>query len=214
MRVVPDLAALITNPPVANVRNPRNGAVWTRDAWVNRCFARDALWPLIRGTPHILSRCVELAAAKMETKVSGAQKWNGTHFVRKRTWLQELGLRVQLGHPPGTVCPYREAAAHDFVLYDLSGVHELNVDFCGCRIGDDPPTERRIQLLRACWWPATITAPNTCATFRTLRLFQTLNCLGKLTAYDFLRGLEKCTNHDGLDKPPVRSPTGKMTILQ
>ncbi|KAJ7797089.1 hypothetical protein B0H14DRAFT_2619337 [Mycena olivaceomarginata] len=132
------------------------------------------------------------------------EKWNGTHFVRKRTWLQELGLRVQLGHPPGIVCPYREAAAHDFVLYDLSGVHELNVDFCGCRIGDDPPTERRIQLLWACWWPATITAPNTCATFRTLRLFQTLNCLGKLTAYDFLHGLEKCTNHDGLDKPPDR----------
>lgn len=138
------------------------------------------------------------------------QKWNGTHFVRKRTWLQELGLWVQLGHLPGIVCPYRETTAHNFVLYDLSGVYELNVDFCGCQIGDDPPTEQRIQLLRACWWPATITAPNTCATFRTLRLFQTLNCLGKLTAYDFLRGLEKCTNHDGLDKPPVRSPTGKM----
>ncbi|KAJ7300500.1 hypothetical protein DFH08DRAFT_633748, partial [Mycena albidolilacea] len=60
------------------------------------------------------------------------EKWNGTHFVRKRTWLQELGLRVQLGHPPGIICPYREAAAHDFVLYDLSRVHELNVDFCGC----------------------------------------------------------------------------------
>ncbi|KAJ7787842.1 hypothetical protein B0H14DRAFT_3505052 [Mycena olivaceomarginata] len=171
MHIAPDLAAPIADAPVANVRNPRNGAAWTRDAWHPTHFV---------------------------------QKWNGTHFVRKRTWLQELGLRVQLGHPPGIVCPYREAAAHDFVLYDLSGVHELNVDFCGCRIGDDPPTERRIQLLRACWWPATITAPNTCATFRTLRLFQTLNCLGKLTAYDFLRGLEKCTNHDGLDKPPDR----------
>ncbi|KAF8198817.1 hypothetical protein K438DRAFT_1759468 [Mycena galopus ATCC 62051] len=73
-----------------------------------------------------------------------------THFVE----LQELGLRVQLGHPPGVICQYRQATAHNFVL--------------------------------------------------TLRLFQTLSCLGKLTAYDFLRGLEKCTNHDGLDKLPDR----------
>jgi hypothetical protein len=63
--------------------------------------------------------------------------------------------------------------------------------------------EPRIQLLRACWWPATVIAPNTCATFQVLRLFQIINCLGKLSAYDFLRGLEMCTNHDGLDKPPV-----------
>ncbi|KAF8214805.1 hypothetical protein K438DRAFT_2138335 [Mycena galopus ATCC 62051] len=89
------------------------------------------------------------------------EKWNGTHFVRNRRWLQILGLRVQLGHPPGVICPFREAAAHDFVLYDTTGVHELNIDFCSC-----------------------------------------LNCLGKLSAYDFLRGLEMTTNHNGLDKPP------------
>ncbi|KAJ7711045.1 hypothetical protein B0H14DRAFT_2645959 [Mycena olivaceomarginata] len=109
-------------------------------------------------------------------------------------WLQKLGLRVQLGHPPGVVCPYRQAAAHDFVLYDLTGVHEMNVDFCGCPRDaqpDSPPEERRTQLLRACWWPATITAPNTCATFRALRHFQIINCLGKLSAYDFLRD-SKC----------------------
>ncbi|KAJ6512878.1 hypothetical protein C8R45DRAFT_1087985 [Mycena sanguinolenta] len=135
------------------------------------------------------------------------EKWTGTHFSRNRRWLQLLGLRVQLGHPPGVICPFRQAAAHDFVLFDITGIHELSVDFCGCTMGldhADPPVERRIQLLRACWWPATITAPNTCATFGVLRLFQALNCLGKLSAYDFLRGLEISTNHDGLDKPPDR----------
>ncbi|KAJ6457327.1 hypothetical protein C8R45DRAFT_943280 [Mycena sanguinolenta] len=69
------------------------------------------------------------------------------------------------------------------------------------------PTERRIQLLRACWRPVMITALNTCMIFTTFRLFQTLNCLGKLTAYNFLRGLEMCTNHDGLDKPPKPDKT-------
>ncbi|KAF7366986.1 CxC2 domain-containing protein [Mycena sanguinolenta] len=134
------------------------------------------------------------------------KRWDGTHFVRKRNALQLLGLRVQLGHPPEMVCPFRQPAPHDFFLYDVTGMHELGVDFCGCRTGangDGPPTERRIQLLRACWWPATITAPNTCATFTVLCLFHKLNCLGKVLAYDFLRGLEMSTNHDGLDKPPV-----------
>jgi hypothetical protein len=130
--------------------------------------------------------------------------------------LRDLGLRVQLGHPPGVVYPFRFSAQQDFVLYDLLGVHELNVDFCGCISEErdeegEPlnpqetpvPLEPRVQLLRACWWPATVLMLNTCATFGLLRLFQILNCLGKLSAYDFLRGLEMCTNHDGLDKPPV-----------
>ncbi|KAJ7807746.1 hypothetical protein B0H14DRAFT_3091205 [Mycena olivaceomarginata] len=148
-----------------------------------------------------------IVAAHVHHPTHFIEKWNGTHFIRNRRWLQILGLRVQLGHPPGVVCPYRHPAAHDFVLYDMSGVHELGVDFCGCRTGvdkDGPPLERRVQLLRACWWPATVTAPNTCASFRLLRLFQTLNCLGKVSAYDFLRGLEMVTNHDGLDQPPDR----------
>ncbi|KAJ6494178.1 hypothetical protein C8R45DRAFT_927406 [Mycena sanguinolenta] len=169
------------------VKAARNTNSGTTTSMSRRAFAMRA-----EGSPRL-------------TLVARAPKWSGTHFVRKRDWLQRLGLRVQLGHPPGVICPYRQPAAHDFVLYDTTGVHELNVDFCGCRTGadhEDPPTKRRVQLLRACWWPATITVPNTCATFRVLRLFQKLNCLGKLSAYDFLRGLEMCTNHDGLDKPP------------
>ncbi|KAJ7068939.1 hypothetical protein B0H15DRAFT_807369 [Mycena belliarum] len=128
------------------------------------------------------------------------KRWNGKSFVRKRTGLRDLGLRVQLGHPPGVVCPARKAAPRDFVLYDLTGEHEINVDFCGCM----PRIERRVQLMRQQWWPATVLAPNTCATFALLKLFQILNCLGKLSAYDFLRGLEMCTNHNGLDRPPDR----------
>ncbi|KAJ7801932.1 hypothetical protein B0H14DRAFT_3489073 [Mycena olivaceomarginata] len=150
------------------------------------------------------SRCIVGVHAHHPTHF--IEQWNGHNFVCK---LQQPGLRVQLGHPPGVVCPFRHPAAHDFVLYDLTltGVHEISVDFCGCSSGpnnDGEPLERRIQLLRACWWPATITAPNMCATFRVLRLFQIINCLGKLSAYDFLRGLEMSTNHDGLDKLPDR----------
>ncbi|KAJ6593080.1 hypothetical protein B0H19DRAFT_1245897 [Mycena capillaripes] len=131
------------------------------------------------------------------------RKWDAQKkmFVHKRTWLKELGLRVQLGrHPPGAVCTFRYSAQSDFVLYDLTGVHQINMDFCGCL----PRIEPHIQLQRVCWWPATVLMPNTCATFAALQLFQVVNCLGKLSAYNFLRGLEICTNHDSLDKPPDR----------
>ncbi|KAJ7853407.1 hypothetical protein B0H13DRAFT_2358947 [Mycena leptocephala] len=170
------------------------------------------------------ARYIVVAHAHLPTHF--VERWNGKHFVRKRTWLRDLGLRVQLGHPPGIVCPYRFPVQHDFVLYDLNSVHELHVDFCGCipeeedREPRDPeglptlPVESRIQLLRACWWPATVAMPNTCTTFAVLRLFQIINCLGKLSAYDFLRGLEMCTNHDGLDKPPDRRKPFMHIVLQ
>jgi hypothetical protein len=98
------------------------------------------------------------------------------------------------------VCPHKKPAAADFVLYDFTGVHELAVDFCGCA---RPRIERRTQLLRAGWWPATVLEPNTCATFAVLKHFQILNCLGKLTPYAFVQALERTTNHDGLDRVPV-----------
>ncbi|KAJ7248186.1 hypothetical protein B0H12DRAFT_1203131 [Mycena haematopus] len=162
---------------------------------------------LCLGETMYCARCVVTAHATLPTHF--IERWTGTHFVRSRTGLRDLGLRVQLGHPPGVICPYGHAGPSDFVLYDVSGVHEVAVDFCGCRTDDGTvvggsPLEHRTQLLRACWWPATVAAPKTCATFAVLRLFNMLNCLGKLSAYDFLRGLEKCTNHDGLDKPPDR----------
>ncbi|KAJ6462735.1 hypothetical protein C8R47DRAFT_992910 [Mycena vitilis] len=157
----------------------------------------------MRTCRHISSRCVFVFLnACSETYYK--QKWDGRRFVRDRRWLQKLGLRVQLGHRPGVVCTFRHAAPHDFVLYDINGVHEINVDFCGCLRPDGTPVPRNIQLLRACWWPGTVLAPKTCATFRVLRLFHIMNCLGKLSAYDFIRSLEMCTNHNGLDKPPDR----------
>ncbi|KAJ7285548.1 hypothetical protein C8J57DRAFT_1215958 [Mycena rebaudengoi] len=103
-------------------------------------------------------------------------KWDGTHWVKKHTLLGDLGLRVKLGHPAGAICPFKKAAAADFVLYDLSGGQKSVESNCNVFVGG-------LRL--------------------SLRFFQLVNCSGKLSAYDFIRGLEMCTNHDGLD-PPLR----------
>ncbi|KAJ7842389.1 hypothetical protein B0H14DRAFT_3692184 [Mycena olivaceomarginata] len=190
----------IPSARITGVMGYRNIVVRMRHAQGRSCIVARASLLHTSSIQHISS------STSYSTTV---QRWTGTHFVRKRTALKDLGLRIQLNHPPGVVCPFGQPGPGDFVLYDLSGVHEIVVDFCGCRTNDGseegrPPLEHRTQLLCACWWPATIHSPNTCATFSVLRLFQLLNCMGKLSAYDFLRGLEMCTNHDSLDKPPIQ----------
>ncbi|KAJ7810465.1 hypothetical protein B0H13DRAFT_2384593 [Mycena leptocephala] len=106
--------------------------------------------------------CIVAAHAQLPTHF--IEKWDGNFVKHLRMGLRELGLCVQLGHPPGVVCPARKPVAMDFVLYDVTGVHVLAVDFCGCK-----DEEWRTQLLRVCWWPATVKAPNTCATFADRR---------------------------------------------
>ena len=67
-----------------------------------------------------------------------------------------------------------------------NGIHQVKVNFCGCRLG----FELRTQLLRFGWWPATPLNPRSAASFTVLRQFQYLNLQGNITAYDFYRGLE------------------------
>lgn len=90
---------------------------------------------------------------------------------------------------------------YKFTLIDVNGIHNVAVQFCEC----DSRITHRQQLMRVCWWPATARDPSTCATFNVLRLFENLNCLGKVSSFHFLRSLELLTNADGLNPLPVRS---------
>ncbi|KAJ7888644.1 hypothetical protein B0H14DRAFT_2562220 [Mycena olivaceomarginata] len=142
-----------------------------------------------RGYPAIYSTC---------GGCGHADPTFSTYFVRRS--LKDLGLVIQLGHPAGTSCPNSTKAHKDFVLIDVTGVHEIALNYCLC----DSNIKERQQLMRVCWWPATARAPQTCATFAVVRLFRTLNCLGKVSAHDFLKSLELLTNNDGLVPVPLR----------
>ncbi|KAF6744519.1 hypothetical protein DFP72DRAFT_993376 [Ephemerocybe angulata] len=62
---------------------------------------------------------------------TGQGRWNGHFFVK--TPLKSLGLRMQLGHSRGEVCPLPDTAwGDDFVIIDVDGVHTLGVDYCAC----------------------------------------------------------------------------------
>ncbi|KAJ7799361.1 hypothetical protein B0H14DRAFT_2295987, partial [Mycena olivaceomarginata] len=136
------------------------------------------------------------------------QGWNGSFF--ERVSLNSLGLVVQLGHTPGSTCTTMRPGKFKFTLIDVSGIHIVAVRFCNC----DTRITHRQQLLRVCWWPATVRDPSTCATFAVVRLFENMNCLGKISAFHFLRSLELLTNADGLAPPPDRRRAFMYIIRQ
>lgn len=91
------------------------------------------------------------------------------------------------------------AAHEEFIVIDVTGIHGVKVFFCAC----DGRIEHWQQMMRVCWWPASVLNPRTGTMFAVMWLFQIMNCLGKVSAHDFLRSLELLTNNDGLHPPPV-----------
>ncbi|KAJ7027466.1 hypothetical protein C8F04DRAFT_965213 [Mycena alexandri] len=136
------------------------------------------------------------------------EKWSEGFF--KTMTLDELGLRIQLGHVPGSYCPKATSAHKDFVIMDTLGIRTVKLNFCGC----DSTVTHRQQLMRACLWPATSLDPQTCATFNAIRLFEVQNCLGKISAYDFVRSLELLSNNDGLTPPADRRRAFRAIVRQ
>ncbi|KAJ7133266.1 hypothetical protein C8R44DRAFT_870676 [Mycena epipterygia] len=56
--------------------------------------------------------------------------------------LKSIGLRIQLGHSRGDFC-VEPIPVNDFVVVDATGIHEVDLDFCGC-----PDGGTRVQQLR------------------------------------------------------------------
>ncbi|KAJ7096175.1 hypothetical protein C8R44DRAFT_644543, partial [Mycena epipterygia] len=173
----------------------------SQDAYTKcaKCGEADPLYrcaqQLCHGAWMFCTKCTVENHAQLPTH--WIECWNGSFFERKSLNV-DLGLKVQLGHPAGIWCPTATEAHQKFVVIDVTGIHTIALRFCAC----DGRLMHRQQLMRVRWWPATALDPQTCATFAVIRLFQLLNCLGKVTGYDFLCSLELLTNNDGLDPPP------------
>jgi CxC2 like cysteine cluster associated with KDZ transposases len=129
---------------------------------------------------------------------TGNKVWNGSFFAKSN--LKDLGLRVQLGHG-GACCSSPLPGASDFVVFDVSGVHQVAVDFCDCR--SNGFVHKRNQLFRVGWFPATFDRPKTVFTLSVLKMFQELTLQGKTTLYDFYHCMLRITDPVKLDKISV-----------
>ncbi|KAJ3833337.1 hypothetical protein F5878DRAFT_646023 [Lentinula raphanica] len=47
-----------------------------------------------------------------------------------------MGLRIQLGHPDGSICPYPAPGPADFVVINTNKIHRVTLDFCHCPLSD------------------------------------------------------------------------------
>ncbi|KAE9382711.1 hypothetical protein BT96DRAFT_742865, partial [Gymnopus androsaceus JB14] len=118
--------------------------------------------------------------------------WDGDLF--RECSLKELGLVIQLDHQ--TKCPLPQNCNGKFCILDSTGIHDVNVLFCGC-LNANP---QYIQLLRRSLYPATLAQGKikTVAMFHYLEQLHLLTLTTKASAYDFYLAIAKTTDNMGL----------------
>ncbi|KAH6893986.1 hypothetical protein BKA70DRAFT_1320196 [Coprinopsis sp. MPI-PUGE-AT-0042] len=131
------------------------------------------------------------------------EAWNGDFF--HKAYLYDLGLTVQLGHDGGP-CPDSVKGPIDFQVFDTTGIFPVRIKYCRCRkqFGNAGLLERRIQLMRARLFPATLDRPQTAFTFEMLESFHKLTQQGKVTAYDFYNSIVQRSDRLELGSVPSR----------
>ncbi|EIW79870.1 hypothetical protein CONPUDRAFT_57971, partial [Coniophora puteana RWD-64-598 SS2] len=128
-----------------------------------------------------------------ESPLHRVESWNGKFF--ERTSLKDIGLVIQLNHPPGEACLNpKKTKKNDFTVIDVSGIHNVCVWYCRCT----KMITRYQQLLRASWFPATTRKPKSAATFRVLEQYHLLACESKASAYEFYNSLARRTDNSRL----------------
>lgn len=89
------------------------------------------------------------------------------------------------------------------MVLHVNGIHAVNVMFCQCdelhHAGD-----RVQQLMRFELYPATMTDPSTCATFRAMEQFHRLTLQSKIPAYDYYMTLNHTTDNTEVQVTWVR----------
>jgi CxC2 like cysteine cluster associated with KDZ transposases len=127
-----------------------------------------------------------------------SQVWTGGFF--SLVSLSSIGLVIPLGHI-GSDCPFATTITPITVLH-VNGMHRVSIKFCSCPASFTPT--RRVQLLRARLFPATVDKPQTCATFELLRHSHILQLQSSISAYNAYHTLERLTDNAGITNIKVR----------
>ncbi|KAG1809164.1 uncharacterized protein BJ212DRAFT_1302727 [Suillus subaureus] len=130
---------------------------------------------------------------KEEARIQTPHEWRGRFF--HPVSLKSMGLRIQLGHPPGiTCCRPTPAFGDDFMIINVHSVHPTGLDFCGC----EQEVSHFKQLLHVRLFPSMVTDPRMVATFAVLEFFHILSFESKVSAYEFYHSLAQWTDNTGI----------------
>ncbi|KAJ7870131.1 hypothetical protein B0H13DRAFT_1634924 [Mycena leptocephala] len=123
------------------------------------------------------------------TPLHAIKEWTGCFW--KGTTLADLGLVYQLGHG-GFACVFPDEKVHKMTVIEAPTIHQVRVRYCSCSKSDN--ADNLEQLLRNGWYPASVTDPGTCATFKTLEAYRLYNVVGNMNVNDFIHSLERGTD--------------------
>ncbi|KAJ7176163.1 hypothetical protein C8R43DRAFT_1084657 [Mycena crocata] len=116
-------------------------------------------------------------------------EWNGSFWTK--CTLADLGLVYQLGHG-GFPCGFPDDKVYKMTVIEAPVIHQIKIRYCKCARSDD--AENLEQLMRNSWYPATVTDPATCATFKSLEAYRLYNVVGNMNVHDFITALERMTD--------------------
>ena len=106
---------------------------------------------------------------------------------------------LEFGHVNGAAC-ISPQLVKNFTVLDVTGFHTVNVNFCAC---GETNQSHNVQLLRVDLFPATVTSPQTAATFQLLEMFDILSYESKLSAHEFYQTLFRITDNTRPDTTRV-----------
>ncbi|KAJ7152741.1 hypothetical protein C8R43DRAFT_1127191 [Mycena crocata] len=120
-------------------------------------------------------------------------EWNG--FFWAKCTLADLGLVYQLGHG-GFPCGFPDDTVYKMTVIEAPVIHQVKIRYCKCSKSDD--ADNLDQLMRNSWYPATVSDPATCATFKSLEAYRLYNVVGNMNVRDFITALERMTDTTAL----------------
>lgn len=119
------------------------------------------------------------------------QRWNNNQW--SRISLASLGHVLVLGQHRR---PCSLGSTKRFTLGDLTGLHDIQVAYCGCPSEVEPA----LQLLRSHIFPCSETLPSSGFTFSLLRQFHFAATDAKMPAQAFYNVMERQTNNTRPDR--------------
>ena len=148
-------------------------------------------------------------AAHMNLWFHWAERWNGEFW--ERIDLFSIGFIIYLGHG-GERCPAlsRTTAPSNMTIVHTNGTHYCSVHYCHCLQAG----ERHSQLIRARIWPTTLASPQTAFTVPLLRHYDLLWVICNVSAYNFMRVMQRSSNSAFPDKITVSHSPRVSTTTQ
>ncbi|KAJ8090814.1 hypothetical protein PM082_024727 [Marasmius tenuissimus] len=180
-----------------NMITEGRGRIYHKQRTCGRCTSSRATWRCLDcfGLRLVCRDC--LINSHLDEPLHRIEEWKNDFF--HPSTLKDVGLRFQLGHKAGERCALPQPGHKDFVVLSWNGIHNVNLDFCGCDTID-----RHLQLMEIGWWPASYKEPQTAATFQLLRNYHITNLQSQTAPTDFNAVLEQITCGTGLTKLPDR----------